>query len=104
MGVWMPREPAPERFRPETYTPRDMFKTTGAGQLTFAIPPFQRDFSWTEERWRDLWRDAARYAHSSSRDRPQHFLGVLLLQDSSDSVLAGKVAVSVIDGQQRLLT
>jgi hypothetical protein len=99
----MPNDSPQERFRPETYTPGDLFKTKGTGVVTFNIPPFQRDFSWTEERWRDLWRDAARYAYSGRADQPQHFLGVVLLQDSADPVLASKVPLSVIDGQQRLL-
>jgi uncharacterized protein with ParB-like and HNH nuclease domain len=25
--------------------------------LTYAIPRFQRDYSWTDEEWEDLWTD-----------------------------------------------
>lgn len=70
----------------------------------FDMPPFQRDYSWGPERWRDLWRDIARKYSARRRVRGnEHFLGVLLLQEvrSQDR---GLWPVQVVDGQQRLLT
>ncbi len=93
---------ARKRFEPATYTPEDLFRTTGSGLLRFDVPPFQRDYSWDEARWRDLWRDVARKAIKTG-GTTAHFLGVVLLQDVSGGT-ASKVQVRVIDGQQRLLT
>lgn len=90
-----------ERFQPSTYRAEKLFLPSGAGALTYELPPFQRDYSWTEPRWRDLWRDIARKA--SSRSKAEHFLGVVLLQDVAGGT-ASKTSVRVIDGQQRLLT
>lgn len=62
---------------------------------SYEVPPFQRDYSWDEEQWEDLWQDILEL-----RDKPEarHYLGAVVVQAKSDreSVL--------IDGQQRLAT
>ncbi len=40
-------------FKTENNTYR---KLIGNG-LTYRIPRFQRDYSWTEDEWEDLWMD-----------------------------------------------
>ena len=30
---------------------------------TYSIPRFQRDYSWTDEEWDDLWEDIQRWSH-----------------------------------------
>lgn len=66
----------------------------GNGRL-FRVPPYQRDYSWTEEQWEDLWTDLADLA-----DRPDdtHYMGALVVEGKSDRDFA------VIDGQQRIAT
>lgn len=79
-------------FKTENNTYR---KLVGNG-LTYRIPRFQRDYSWTEEEWEDLWLDLA-----GTRDEGgerAHYMGYLVLQSSDDK------AFEVIDGQQRLTT
>lgn len=63
----------------------------------YRVPPFQRDYSWTEENWEDLWQDilALRANPDSS-----HYMGALVLQNSSTS----DKEFTIIDGQQRLAT
>lgn len=61
----------------------------------YAIPPYQRDYSWGEEHWDDLWNDILAM-HSDSKDR--HYMGAIVLQGKSDREFL------VIDGQQRLAT
>jgi len=63
----------------------------------YRVPLFQRDYSWTEENWEDLWQDIeALYWESST----SHYMGAIVLQSSPDS----EKELIVIDGQQRLAT
>ncbi len=77
-------------------------RTTSFGDLIsngkiYRVPLFQRDYSWTEENWEDLWQDllALRVNPDSS-----HYMGALVLQNSSTS----DKEFTIIDGQQRLAT
>jgi len=64
--------------------------------LTYRIPRFQRDYSWTEEEWEDLWTDLQ--ASLKNGGEPAHYMGYLVLQTRDDKYF------DVIDGQQRLTT
>ncbi len=79
-------------FKTENNTYR---KLIGNG-LTYKIPPFQRDYSWTETEWEDLWADILVTVPDGGE--PAHYMGYLVLQSSDDKVF------DVIDGQQRLTT
>lgn len=64
--------------------------------LTYRIPPFQRDYSWGEEEWEDLWLDIQSTLPADGE--PAHYMGYLVLQTVDNRVF------EVIDGQQRLTT
>lgn len=66
----------------------------GNGRL-YRVPSYQRDYSWTEEQWEDLWVDIEGLV-----DRPDdtHYMGALVVEGQSDREFA------VIDGQQRIAT
>jgi hypothetical protein len=64
--------------------------------LMYTVPRFQRDYSWTEEEWEDLWRDVENVLRTDSEQ--VHYMGYLVLQ-STDSK-----HFDIIDGQQRLTT
>jgi len=64
--------------------------------LIYRIPRFQRDYSWTEEEWEDLWADIN--GRIKLDGEPAHYMGYLVLQSSDDKTF------DVIDGQQRLTT
>lgn len=66
----------------------------GNGRV-FRVPPYQRDYSWTEEQWEDLWNDVV---DLSSRPEDSHYLGALVVEAKSDREF------EIIDGQQRLAT
>lgn len=83
---------AATNFKTENNTFR---KLIGNG-LSYRIPRFQRDYSWTEEQWEDLWLDLLGTLQPGGE--PAHYLGYLVLQSSDDK------AFEVIDGQQRLTT
>lgn len=67
----------------------------GNGKI-YRVPQFQRDYSWDEDNWEDLWNDLM-YAHK--HDEP-HYMGSIVLQSVGDS----DRQFQVIDGQQRFTT
>jgi len=79
-------------FKTENNTYR---KLIGNG-LTYKIPPFQRDYSWTDEEWDDLWQDILETIKEGGE--PAHYMGYLVLQSQDERQF------DVIDGQQRLTT
>ncbi len=83
---------AATNFKTENNTFR---KLIGNG-LTYRIPRFQRDYSWAEEEWEDLWLDLL--GTLLPEGEPAHYMGYLVLQSSDDKTF------EVIDGQQRLTT
>ena len=68
----------------------------GNGKI-YRVPPFQRDYSWKEENWEDLWQDIQTlYENPDS----SHYMGAIVLQGSQRS----DTDFTIIDGQQRLVT
>ena len=66
----------------------------GNGKI-YRVPPFQRDYSWEEEQWEDLWNDSI-----DLRNRPddRHYMGTLVVEGITDREF------KIIDGQQRIAT
>ena len=62
---------------------------------SYRVPPYQRDYSWSEEEWEDLWNDIVEL-----QPDPEgvHYLGALVVEGSSDREFL------IIEGQQRLAT
>lgn len=83
---------ATTNFKTENNTYR---KLIGNG-LTYRVPRFQRDYSWGEEEWEDLWADLLTTVEGG--EEPAHYMGYLVLQSSDEKTF------DVIDGQQRLTT
>ena len=79
-------------FKTENNTYR---KLIGNG-LTYSIPRFQRDYSWTDVEWEDLWTDILGTIQEGGE--PAHYMGYLVLQSQDEK------SFDVIDGQQRLTT
>ncbi len=77
-------------------------RTTSFGDLIsngkiYRVPSFQRDYSWNEENWEDLWQDIlGLHANPDA----SHYMGAIVLQSSSTS----DKEFTIIDGQQRLAT
>lgn len=63
---------------------------------TYRVPPFQRDYSWKEEHWEDLWLDLL---DLTSGRTAQHFMGSLVLMQEEHPE-----QFTIIDGQQRIAT
>jgi len=62
---------------------------------SYEVPPYQRDYSWTEEQWEDLWLDLSELAANSDA---VHYMGAIVIEEKTDRLF------SIIDGQQRVAT
>lgn len=60
----------------------------------YIIPKFQRDYSWEEQQWDDLWQDIMNMIAEGG----EHYMGYLVLQTSNNK------SCTIIDGQQRFTT
>jgi hypothetical protein len=80
----------PQQFE---FTPS--FLLAAINSRHFAVPQYQRSYSWTDQNLDDFWQDMER----SIADNGEYFLGsfVLSREDSNDYF-------SIIDGQQRIAT
>ena len=68
----------------------------------FAIPIYQRTYSWTERECLQLWADILRTGSNDSI--PAHFTGSIVYIEKSLYHVSGHSPLLVIDGQQRLTT
>lgn len=66
----------------------------GNGKI-YHVPPYQRDYSWTEEQWEDLWNDIMEVRERASE---HHYMGAMVIENETDRKF------HIIDGQQRLAT
>lgn len=66
------------------------------GNLTYRIPPYQREYSWQKAQWEELFHDLIEADGA-------HFLGTIItLNMTTDAVHSG--VLELIDGQQRMTT
>lgn len=77
-------------------TANETYRQLLAGGAVFRIPRFQRDYSWKEEHWEDLWSDIQDLMNDQNIDA--HYMGYLVLQPTPDR------SYDIIDGQQRITT
>lgn len=77
-------------------TTNSTFRQLLGNGLTYRVPPFQRDYSWTEEEWDDLWQDILGLFEEDGE--LAHYMGYLVLQSSNSKQF------DIIDGQQRITT
>ncbi|QDS87599.1 hypothetical protein EC9_17780 [Rosistilla ulvae] len=61
---------------------------------SYKVPPYQRDYSWKQEHWEDLWEDLM----SIEASREDHYMGAVVLES------AERKHYRIIDGQQRMAT
>ncbi len=77
-------------------TTNSTFRQLLGNGLTYRVPAFQRDYSWGEEEWDDLWQDIC--ALFEEHGEAAHYMGYLVLQSVNNK------RFDIIDGQQRLTT
>ena len=61
---------------------------------TYVVPSYQRDYSWKQDQWEDLWNDILSIEETGN----VHYMGSIVLQSKGDK------KYFVIDGQQRFST
>jgi len=72
----------------------DTFGGIIKGDNKFQVPLYQRDYSWQQTHWEDLWLDI----ETNKRTDSKHYMGSIVL------VSKDKKQYDIIDGQQRLTT
>jgi hypothetical protein len=77
-------------------TANTTFRQLMGNGLSYHVPAFQRDYSWTEDEWDDLWQDIQGLFETDGE--PAHYMGYLVLQSTDNK------RFDIIDGQQRLTT
>ena len=77
-------------------TTNNTFRQLMGNGLSYRVPRFQRDYSWSTDEWDDLWQDMV--GLFSENPEPAHYMGYLVLQSSDNR------AFDIIDGQQRMTT
>ena len=65
-------------------TKNDTLRKLLGNGLTYRIPRFQRDYSWGEDEWDDLWQDIL--GTIAVGGEPAHYMGYLVLQSADDRV------------------
>jgi len=65
----------------------------GNGKI-YKVPDFQRNYSWDEDNWEDLWNDIL----TINENNESHYMGSIVLLNKGDS------NYQIIDGQQRFTT
>ena len=65
----------------------------------YYIPKFQRDYSWEQENWEQLWDDIQNLA---SGETEYHYMGYLVIQPPQKK--SNEQKSKIVDGQQRLTT
>jgi hypothetical protein len=77
-------------------TSNQTFRKLMGNGLVYRVPMFQRDYSWTEQEWDDLWQDIVAMLEPGGEQG--HYMGYLVLQSNDER------NYDIIDGQQRMTT
>ncbi len=77
-------------------TSNQTFRKLMGNGLVYRVPMFQRDYSWMEQEWDDLWQDII--AMLEPKGELGHYMGYLVLQSDDER------NYDIIDGQQRMTT
>ncbi len=77
-------------------TSNQTFRKLMGNGLVYRVPMFQRDYSWTEQEWDDLWQDIVGMLEPGGEQG--HYMGYLVLQSDDER------SYDIIDGQQRMTT
>ena len=77
-------------------TKNQSFRQVMGNGLKYGVPRFQRDYSWRQEQWYDLWQDILEIKRNGFSN--DHYMGYLVLKSDDNKNFV------IIDGQQRLTT
>ncbi|MFH0772376.1 MAG: DUF262 domain-containing HNH endonuclease family protein [Candidatus Omnitrophota bacterium] len=77
-------------------TANETFRKLLGNGLAYSVPMFQRDYSWEEDHWDDLWQDILETCKDQKEQA--HYMGYLVIQTKDNKNF------DIIDGQQRITT
>lgn len=63
----------------------------------YAVPHYQRDYTWVQDQWNELWADI----NTAFQSQQEYFLGSFVLNTEN---LTTTGIYEIVDGQQRLTT
>ena len=73
--------------------------------VTFFIPPFQRNYEWTYEQCETFWNDVVRLAEiNRNGGNADHFFGAVTYYSKKSTAFGDPSILILIDGQQRITT
>ncbi len=83
---------------------RKLLDLLSNNDVTFFIPPFQRNYEWTNEQCDVFWRDVVVTAEKNvSGTRTEHFFGAVTYYQT-DATFGEPSILVLVDGQQRITT
>lgn len=77
-------------------TTNQTFRQLFGSDISYVVPRFQRNYTWSEEHWDDIWHDFIGLFNEERE--PFHYMGYLVLQSDDNKTF------TIIDGQQRITT
>ena len=87
--------------RPDNFRISKVF--SNGGDVHYALPHFQREYTWDKEQWEVLLNDLfAIYDEFTEENPPEHFMGSLVVINNNTTNLF--LMYKLVDGQQRLTT
>ena len=78
-------------------TSNQTFRKLMGNGLIYRVPMFQRDYSWTEQEWDDLWQDIIAMLEPGRRTGTLYGISCPAIQRRASNY-------DIIDGQQRMTT
>ena len=69
--------------------------------VTFFIPPYQRNYEWDIQMCDTFYKDIEKVAHNSNT---QHFFGTIIFYEERSQIFGEPSRYILVDGQQRLTT
>lgn len=74
-------------------------------EITFFIPPFQRNYEWTEDQCEVFLNDILKTCKNNLNGRTsEHFFGSITYHSTPNTMAFGPATLVLIDGQQRITT
>lgn len=71
--------------------------------VTFFIPPYQRNYEWTKEQCKVMWEDIVLTIERAKSEESRHFFGTItLFQTGMQGGAFGLKRLVLVDGQQRV--
>lgn len=87
-----------------TPSERKLLDLLSNNDVTFFIPPFQRNYEWTPEQCRILWNDITETAVKNiGGQKTEHFFGAVTYY-KTDTTFGEPDILVLVDGQQRITT